>query len=163
MALSANPDPGIWGAKGKVYSLTHANNVVYAGVDFSVERGERLALVGDNGAGKSTLLKMLAGVLDFDRGERTLGSHVAVQPLQELPKRSPPRRQHVRLEDLLRRGDDAEPHRQHGGDLVRRFEDASVREQALPCRLHVHRRRVAHQRGHAVDRDGPDDSSVDPD
>ena len=31
-----------------------------------------------NGAGKSTLLKVLAGVLPFERGERTLGAHVAV-------------------------------------------------------------------------------------
>jgi ATP-binding cassette subfamily F protein 3 len=56
----------------------YGDNVVYRGIDFAVERGERVALVGDNGAGKSTLLKMLAGVLAFDRGERTLGSHVAV-------------------------------------------------------------------------------------
>jgi len=56
----------------------YGDNVVYRGVHLEVERGERLALVGDNGAGKSTLLKMLAGVLAFDRGERTLGSHVAV-------------------------------------------------------------------------------------
>jgi ATP-binding cassette subfamily F protein 3 len=56
----------------------YADNVVYAGVDLAVERGDRVALVGDNGAGKSTLLKILAGVLAFDRGERTLGSHVAV-------------------------------------------------------------------------------------
>ena len=33
---------------------------------------------GANGAGKSTLLRMLAGVLPFDAGERTLGHHVAV-------------------------------------------------------------------------------------
>jgi len=56
----------------------YGDNVVYRGVHLEVERGERLALVGDNGAGKSTLLKMLAGVLAFDLGERTLGSHVAV-------------------------------------------------------------------------------------
>ena len=56
----------------------YGDNVVYAGIDVAVERGERLALVGENGAGKSTLLKMLAGVLPFDRGERLLGSHVAV-------------------------------------------------------------------------------------
>jgi ATP-binding cassette subfamily F protein 3 len=37
-----------------------------------------VALVGENGAGKSTLLKVLAGVLPFERGERTLGAHVAV-------------------------------------------------------------------------------------
>jgi len=52
--------------------------VVYRGVDFAVERGERVALIGVNGAGKSTLLKMLAGVLPFERGERALGAHVDV-------------------------------------------------------------------------------------
>ena len=56
----------------------YGDNVVYAGVDVAVERGERLALVGDNGAGKSTFLKILAGVLPFERGERVLGAHVAV-------------------------------------------------------------------------------------
>ncbi len=55
----------------------YGNLRVYAGVDLDVERGDRIALVGVNGAGKSTLLRILAGVLPFDRGERTLGAHVA--------------------------------------------------------------------------------------
>src|SRR5262245_6045352 len=56
----------------------YGDNLVYGGVDFAVERGERVALVGVNGAGKSTLLKILAGALSFDSGERTLGTHVEV-------------------------------------------------------------------------------------
>ena len=57
---------------------SYGDNTVYQGVDVTVERGERVALVGVNGAGKSTLLKILAGTLSFDRGERALGTHVEV-------------------------------------------------------------------------------------
>jgi ATP-binding cassette, subfamily F, member 3 len=56
----------------------YGDKVVYAGVDFEVERGEKVALVGPNGAGKSTLLRMVAGVLPFEAGERILGSQVSV-------------------------------------------------------------------------------------
>jgi ATP-binding cassette subfamily F protein 3 len=51
----------------------YGDNVVYRGLNFRAERGQRTVLVGPNGAGKSTLLKLLAGVLPVQSGERTLG------------------------------------------------------------------------------------------
>ncbi|SPE55785.1 ABC transporter related-protein [Verrucomicrobia bacterium] len=54
----------------------YGDNVVYRGMDFQAQRGQRTVLVGPNGAGKSTLLKILAGVLTPQQGARTLGHNV---------------------------------------------------------------------------------------
>ena len=49
---------------------------VYRGLNLTLHRGDRIALVGPNGAGKTTLLRILAGVLPFERGKRVLGHNV---------------------------------------------------------------------------------------
>lgn len=54
------------------------------GVDFSVEPGELLALVGSNGAGKTTLVNLVSGLLRPDSGTIAFrGSDVTSQTVHE--------------------------------------------------------------------------------
>lgn len=58
------------------------------GVDLTLRRGERLALMGRNGSGKSTLLKCLVGLEKPYRGHiRVLGMDPAKVPLGEMARR----------------------------------------------------------------------------
>ncbi len=54
-------------------------------VDFHIEEGERVAIVGKNGAGKSTLMKIVAGILDADSGERRVRQNLNIQMLSQKP------------------------------------------------------------------------------
>ncbi|MDO5043113.1 MAG: ATP-binding cassette domain-containing protein [Slackia sp.] len=57
-------------------SKSFGDKHVYDALDFSMFRGDKIALVGPNGAGKSTLLKMVAGALAPDAGTIEYGVHV---------------------------------------------------------------------------------------
>ncbi len=57
-------------------SKSYGDIVVYRGMNLTLSRGDRVALVGPNGAGKTTMLKILAGVIPVDEGERKTGHNV---------------------------------------------------------------------------------------
>ncbi len=54
----------------------YGNYEVFNGIDYELQRGDKIAVVGPNGAGKSTLIRILAGVEPITGGKRELGYNV---------------------------------------------------------------------------------------
>ncbi len=113
----------------RVITLKHVKfgygeKLIYDGMNFEAERGQRIVLVGPNGAGKSTLLKLLAGVLEPQAGERRLGhnaksgyfaqhraamlnpDHTVLQEALDTPQRITEQFVRTVLGSFLFRGDD---------------------------------------------------------
>ena len=59
-------------------SKSFGSNHLFSGLFFEINRGERIALIGDNGTGKTTILKILNEMIPFDTGKITLGTNVHI-------------------------------------------------------------------------------------
>ncbi len=66
-------------------SLTFGGAPVFDGLDLVAQTGDRLALVGRNGSGKSTLMKVMAGLVESDRGTRVVPAGVSVGYMEQDP------------------------------------------------------------------------------
>ncbi len=126
--------------------LVQGEGWLFRGLDIHVGPRDRLALIGRNGAGKTTLLKCLAGVIDTDKGKRSIVPGTRVVLLEQDPVVTG----HDTLGDWVLAGEGApEPHQaaaiadQIGIDLARPTATASGGE----------RRRAAIVRALAVDPD----------
>ncbi|WP_341213622.1 ATP-binding cassette domain-containing protein [uncultured Limimaricola sp.] len=66
-------------------SLTFGGDPVFDGLSLAVQQGDRVALVGRNGSGKSTLMKVMAGLVEPDRGIRAVPPATTVGYMEQDP------------------------------------------------------------------------------
>lgn len=60
--------------------------VILKDVDFTLEVGQRVAVIGQNGQGKSTFMKILTGETEADSGEIAVDKSVKIEMLEQQPK-----------------------------------------------------------------------------
>ncbi|WP_323770284.1 ABC-F family ATP-binding cassette domain-containing protein [Antarctobacter sp.] len=66
-------------------SLTFGGDPVFDNLSLTVHQGDRVALVGRNGSGKSTLMKVMAGLVEADRGDRVVPTGSSVGYMEQEP------------------------------------------------------------------------------
>jgi ATP-binding cassette subfamily F protein uup len=69
----------------KDIALTFGGTPLLAGVELAVSAGERVCLIGRNGSGKSTLLKIVAGLVEADKGSRFVQPGATIRYLPQEP------------------------------------------------------------------------------
>ncbi|WP_159976518.1 MULTISPECIES: ABC-F family ATP-binding cassette domain-containing protein [unclassified Novosphingobium] len=119
--------------------LVQGNGWLFQNLDINVGPRDRLALIGRNGAGKTTLLKLIAGIVEGDKGTRSVQPGTRVVTLEQDPFFTG----FDTLLDFAIHGDDAPPRHeveaiadQLGIDLSREAASASggERRRAALCR-----------------------------
>jgi ATP-binding cassette subfamily F protein uup len=119
--------------------LIQGSGWLFQNLDINVGPRDRLALIGRNGAGKTTLLKLLAGIVEGDKGTRSVQPGTRVVTLEQDPFFTG----YATLLDFALHGDDAPPRHevesiadQLGIDLSREAHSASggERRRAALCR-----------------------------
>jgi ATP-binding cassette subfamily F protein 3 len=64
---------------------SYAGNVVFEDVNFIINEGDRIALIGENGSGKSTLFKIIADGVPCDQGQVTITKGISMGYLPQEP------------------------------------------------------------------------------
>lgn len=66
-------------------SKSYTDRILFSDLNFGINEGDKIGLVGINGTGKSTLLKILAGLEEPDEGSLTKGKTVRIGYLSQTP------------------------------------------------------------------------------
>ncbi len=90
LAMETGPVSGRRVIQAKGLSRAFDGRTIVKGLDLTVMRGDRLALVGPNGAGKTTLVNLLLGRLPPDEGVVTHGTNLEIAVLDQTRDRLDP-------------------------------------------------------------------------
>ena len=64
-------------------SLEFGSAPILDEINFSIEKGQKLCLIGRNGAGKSSLMKLLSGVIKVEHGEIRKPGNIVVSMMEQ--------------------------------------------------------------------------------
>ncbi|HYF03914.1 MAG TPA: ABC-F family ATP-binding cassette domain-containing protein [Patescibacteria group bacterium] len=78
-------------------SKAFLDKVLFKGISFGMEEGERVGIIGRNGAGKSTFLKIIAGLEVADEGTVATNRELRIEYLNQLPEFA----EHARVLDAV--------------------------------------------------------------
>lgn len=60
--------------------FAYAENTILKDLDFIIERGQHVSILGESGCGKSTFLKLIYGLLQLEKGELKWGDYKMLGP-----------------------------------------------------------------------------------
>ena len=67
-------------------SKQYDTKIILKDANFSLNTGQRIAIIGQNGQGKSTLLKIIMGETEIDSGEKAISKTIKIEMLDQHPK-----------------------------------------------------------------------------
>lgn len=118
-------EPPILTVKG--VRLAFGLNQLFSNVEFSINRGDKISLVGRNGSGKSTLLKVIFGTQEPDDGEIFIQPHTKISYMPQEPDFS----DYKTLRDVVLSGlPKSEDNLDYKADIL--IKELAIREQQSP-------------------------------
>ena len=75
-------------------SLSYDGNLIVSDLNFEVNKGDYLCIVGENGSGKSTLVKTLLGLKTPNSGEVVFGDGLEQNEIGYLPQHTNKKENH---------------------------------------------------------------------
>ena len=75
--------------QGKNLKKSYITNLIFENLDFHIQEGEKVGLVGPNGTGKSRLFRCITGEDSFDEGQLQMSARHSMGYMEQMPEFAP--------------------------------------------------------------------------